>query len=116
MQTLVSLELVLGLEVWLALSVLASQPSMSANCLLVLLLQWSFDYKQVEKVGLLAVKLVIRLVAGAFSQLGLLSVGIILGLETGKASWPGWIVLEGDFGDKWLLWWIHLEYHRAFGR
>ena len=68
---------------------LASQPSMSANCLLVLLLQWSFDYKQVEKVGLLAVKLVIRLVAGAFSQLGLLSVGIILGLETGKASWPG---------------------------
>ena len=68
---------------------LASQPSMSANCLLVLSLQWSFDYKQIEKVGLLAVKLVIRLVAGAFSQLGLLSVGIILGLETGKASWPG---------------------------
>jgi len=39
----------------------------------------------VEEVGLLAVKLVIELVIGASSQLGLLSIGIILGLEIGKA-------------------------------
>ena len=36
MQALVPLELVLGLGVWLVLSVLASRPSMSANCSLVL--------------------------------------------------------------------------------
>ena len=53
-----------------------------------------------EEVGLLAVKLVIRLVAEAFSQLGLLSTEIILGPETNKAIWPGWIVLDGDLRDK----------------
>jgi len=39
----------------------------------------------VEEVGLLAVKLVIGLVAGVSSQLGLLSVGIIIGPGTGEA-------------------------------
>ena len=37
-QALVSLVLGLGLGVWLALSIFVSQPSMSANCSLVLLL------------------------------------------------------------------------------
>jgi len=64
---LVPLELVLGLGVWLTLRVLVSQPSILANCLWVLLLQQSFDYKQVEEVGLLADKLVIGLVAGVSS-------------------------------------------------
>ena len=41
---------------------------MSANYLLVLLLHWGFDYRQVEKLGLL----IARLVVGASSQLGLL--------------------------------------------
>jgi len=41
-------------------------------------------------VGLLAViVLVVGLVAGASSQLGLLSAGTILGLGTGKTVWPG---------------------------
>jgi len=40
---------------------------MLANCSLVLSLQQGFDHKQVEKVGLLAIKLVIGLVAEAFS-------------------------------------------------
>jgi len=69
---------------------------MLANCSLVLLLQWGFDYKQVEDVGLLAVKLVLGLVVGASSQLELLSTGMILGL--------GWMVLDGDLGDEWSLW------------
>jgi len=43
------------------------------------------NYEQVEDVGLLAVKLVIGLVAGAFSQLGSLSAGMILGPGTGEA-------------------------------
>ena len=64
---LVPLELVLGLGVWLTLRVLASQPSILANCLWVLLLQQSFDYEQVEEVGLLANKLVIGLVVGVSS-------------------------------------------------
>jgi len=64
---LVPLELVLGPGVWLALSILASWSSMLANCSLVLSLQQGFDHKQVEKVGLLAIKLVIGLVAEAFS-------------------------------------------------
>jgi len=38
MWALVLLALVLGLGVWLELSIFASQPSMSTNCLLVLLL------------------------------------------------------------------------------
>ena len=67
MWALVPLELVLGLEVWLALSIFANQPSTLANCSLVLLFQWDFDYKQVKKMNLLNVRLVIGLVAGAFS-------------------------------------------------
>jgi len=70
----------------------ASQPSTLANCLLVLSLQWDFDYEQVEEVDLLDIKLVIRLVVGASSQLELLSTVIILGPETGETVWPGWIV------------------------
>ena len=46
-QTLVTFKLVLGPEVWLELRVLASRPSISANCLLVLLLQQGFDHGQV---------------------------------------------------------------------
>ena len=56
------------------------QPSTLANCLLVLLLHWSFDYKQVEKLSLLVAKLVV----GVSSQLGLLSVRMILGPEIDK--------------------------------
>jgi len=82
--------------------VLASQLSTSASCSLVLLLRWSFDHERVEEVGLLAVKLVIEL-AGIFSQLGSLFAGMILGLETGKTVWTGWIVLEGDLRDEWPL-------------
>ena len=62
---------------------------MSANCSLVFLLQWDLDHEQVEDVSLLAVKLVVGLVAGAFSQLGLLSTGMILGPEIDKTVWPG---------------------------
>jgi len=46
-----------------------------ANYSLVLLLQQGFDHEQVEKVGLLDVRLVIELVAGVFSQLELLFAG-----------------------------------------
>ena len=81
-------ELVLGLEVWLTLRVLASWPSTLANCLLVLLLWQGFDYEWVKEVGLLAVKLLIGLVAEASFQLGLLSIKTILGLEIGKAIQP----------------------------
>jgi len=57
---------------------------MSANCLLVeLLLCQSFNYKQVEELGLLVTVLVV----GASSQLELLSVEMILGLGTGKTVW-----------------------------
>ena len=87
MWALVSLELVLELGVWLALRVFVSQPSMSANCSLILSLWQTFDYEWVE-VDLLDVRLVI----GAFSQFGLLSVGTILGLEVGKTIHLGWIV------------------------
>ena len=114
-QALVPLELVLGLGVWLELSVLASWPSTSANCLWVFLLQWGFDHERVEEVGLLAVKLVLELVVGASSQLGSLSIGMILGPETGKTVWPDWIVLEGDLRDKQSLWWICLERCGTFG-
>ena len=87
MWALVSLELVLGPEIWLVLRVFASQPSTLTNYSLVLLLWQGFDYEQVEEVGLLDVRLV-GLVAGASSQLGLLSVGTILGPGTGKTVWP----------------------------
>ena len=79
MQALVPHELVLGPGVWLALSVLVSQPSTSANYSLVLSLRQSFDHEQVEEVGLLAL---IVLVVEASSQLGSLSAGMILGPGT----------------------------------
>ena len=116
MQALVPLVLVLGLGVWLELSILASWPSMLANCSLVLSLRQSLDYKQVENVSLLAIVVLVIGLVGASSQLGSLSAGTILGPETGENVWPDWIVLEGDLGDEWPLWWIHLECHGAFGR
>jgi len=64
--------------------VFASQPSRLANCSLVLLLQKSFNHERVEKIGLLDVRLVVGLVAGASFQLGLLSVETILRLEIGE--------------------------------
>ena len=115
MWALVPLKLVLGLKVWLALRVLASWPSTSANCSLVLLLWWDFDRERVEDVGLLAVKLVIGLIVGASSQLGSLSTGTILGPGTGETVQPDWIVLEGDLGDEQPLWWICLECCGTFG-
>ena len=57
---------------------------MLANCSLVFSLQQGLNCEQVEDMGLLAVKLVVGLVAGAFSQLGSLSAGMILGPGTGK--------------------------------
>ena len=80
MWALVSLELVLGLEVWLAVSIFASQLSISANYLLVLLLWWSSNYKKVEELGLLDVRLVVKV----FFQLEWLSVEIVLRLRIGK--------------------------------
>ena len=83
------------------LRVLASRLSTLANCLLVFLLRQGFDCERVEEVGLLAILLlVIGLVVGASSQLGSLSAGTILGPETGETVQAGWIVLEGDLGDK----------------
>jgi len=67
MWALVPLKLVLGLNVQLVLRVLASQPSTSANCLLVLSLWQGFNHKQVKEISLLATKLVIELVVEAFS-------------------------------------------------
>ena len=113
---LVPYVLVLGPRVWLALRVLASWPSILVNCSLVLLLQQSFNCEQVEKVSLLTVKLVIGLVAGASFQLELLSAEIILGPGIGKTVWLGWTVLNGDLGEEWPLWWIHLNCHEVFGR
>ena len=83
------------------LRVLASRPSTSASCSLVLVLSLrrGFDRERVEDVGLLVAKLVLGL-AGASSQLGSLSAGTILGPGTGETVWAGWIVLEGDFGDE----------------
>ena len=75
---LVSFELVLKLEVWLALSIFISHPSTLANCLLVLSLWQGFDCKWIEEVGLLDVRLVIWLVAEASFQLELLFTGMIL--------------------------------------
>ena len=81
MQALVPLVLVLRLGIWLELSILASQPSMSANCLLVLSLWQGFDHEQVEKVGLLAVLLLVIGLAETSSQLGSLSAVTILSLK-----------------------------------
>ena len=86
------------------LRVLASRPSTSANCLLVLSLQQCFDHERVEDVGLLAILLlVLGLVVGASSQFGSLSVGMILGPGTGKIVQTGWIVLEEDLADGFVL-------------
>ena len=74
----------LDMEVWLVLRVLTSWPSTLANCLLELLFWQSFDYEQVKNIGLLAVKLVLVLVAGASSQLISLFIRIILGPGIGK--------------------------------
>ena len=79
---------------------LASRPSTSASCSLVLSLRRGFDHERVEEVGLLAVKLVLGLVVGASSQLGSLSAGTILGPGTGETVQAGWIVLKGDLGDE----------------
>ena len=49
--------------------------------------------------GLLAILLLVLGLARASSQLGSLSVEMILRPEMGKTVWPGWIVLEGDLGD-----------------
>ena len=88
MWALVPPVLVLGPKVWLELSVLASQPSISANCSLVLPLWQSLDYEWVEDVGLLAVVVLVIGLAGAFSQLGLLFAETILGPGTGKTIRP----------------------------
>jgi len=84
------------------LRVLASRPSTSASCSLVLVLSLrrGLDHERVEDVGLLAAKLVLGLVVGASSQFGSLSAGMILGPETGETVRAGWIVLEGDLGDE----------------
>ena len=85
------------------LRVLASWPSTSANCLLVLLLRWGFDRERVEDMSLLAILLLVLGLARASSQLGSLSVEMILRPEMGKTVWPGWIVLEGDLRDDQSL-------------
>ena len=84
------------------LRVLASWPSTSASCslVLVLLLRQGLDCERVEEVGLLAAKLVLGLVVGASSQLGSLSARTILGPGTGETVRAGWIILEGDLGDE----------------
>jgi len=69
--------------------VLVSRPSTSANCSLVLSLQWGLDHKQIEDVSLLAVLLLVLGLAGASSQFGSLSTGTILGPGTGETVWPG---------------------------
>ena len=56
---------------------------MLANYSLVLLLWQGLDYEQLEDIQL-AVKLVVRLVVGASSQLESLSTGMILGPKIGK--------------------------------
>ena len=90
----------MGLEVWLELSVLASRLRTSANCLLILSLQQSLDHERVKDVGLLAVVVLVIGLVEASSQLELLFTEVILGPETNKTVWPGWIVLEGDFRDE----------------
>ena len=70
--------------IWLALRMFASQPSISVNYSLILSLQWSFNYKWVEEVNLLDIRLVTKLVTGASSQLKSLSVKTILGPKTGE--------------------------------
>jgi len=47
------------------------------------------DCERVENVGLLTVVVLVIGLVGAFSQLGLLPTGMILGPGTGKTVWPG---------------------------
>ena len=61
------------------------------------------DRERVKEVGLLAAKLVLGLVVGVSSQLGSLSAGMILGPGIGKTVQAGWIVLEGDLVDGFVL-------------
>ena len=98
MWALVPLKLVLELEIWLELRVFASWPSISANCLLVLLLQWNFDCEQVEEVDLLNVKLVMELVAGASSKSGSLFT------QTGETIQLGSIIWDEDLRNDQFLW------------
>jgi len=84
--------------------VLASWPSTSANCSLVLSLRRGLDHEQVEDIGLLAVLLLVIGLVGASSQLGLLSTETILGPGIGETVWLGRIILEGDLRDEWPLW------------
>ena len=58
------------------------------------------DREQVEDMGLLAILLLVLELAGVSSQLGSLSAEAILGPGTGETVWPGWIILEGNFGDE----------------
>jgi len=83
--------------------VLASWPSTSANCLLILSLQQDFNYERVEDVGLLAILLLVLKLVKSSSQLESLSAGTILGPGTGKTVQLGWIVLEENLGDEWFL-------------
>jgi len=69
--------------------VLASRLSTLASYSLVLLLLWGLDCEQVKNMCLLAVVVLVIGLAGAFSQLGLLSAEIILGPGTGNTVWPG---------------------------
>jgi len=89
MRTLVPLVLVLGLEVWLKLRVLASQLSTSANCSLVLSLRQGLDHEQVEDMDLLVILLLVLELAEVSSQLGSLSTEMILRPETGETVRPG---------------------------
>jgi len=116
MRALVPLVLALGPGVWLELRVLASWPSTLANCLLVLSLWQDLDREWVEDMSLLAVVALVIGLVEAFSQLGSLSAGTILGPGIGKTVQPCWIVLEEDLRDEQPLWWIRLEHHGAFGR
>ena len=69
-----------------------SWPSILANYLLILLMQQGFNHKWVKELGLLDIRLVAGLIAGVFSQLGLLFTEIILGLETNETVWVNWVV------------------------
>ena len=68
---------------------LASQPSILANCSLILSLQQCLDHEQVEDIGLLAIVVLVIELAGVFFQLVLLSARTILRPGIGKTVCPG---------------------------